>query len=323
MKPYELVAKTIRGENNAGVTPLYGWVDANLSEQISSRFGSVRNFEDFYGFDMAHIFGGPSCYNHEQLEKLRAEGVEITPEVLLSVSMNDPCMSEDYDGVREALSFHKNSRERFCYVQTPGVFECSNDPFGIENQLCYMALYPEELREVYRRRTDWNLKYISNMIELGVHMIHFSDDWGAQSSLLFSPRDWWEMVYPCHKKMVDFAKSYSVFASLHSDGNVSEVLDGIADIGYDLMHPYQESAGMSYQVYLEKYAEKFAILGGLCVQTTVGFGDYTRLESEIRRVFSLLKNKRWIFCTTHFVQEHCSMDELVFAYDLAKKLCCK
>ena len=61
-------------------------------------------------------------------------------------------------------------------------------------------------------------------------------------------------------------------------------------------------------------------MGGICIQSTLGFGDYKRLESEIRRVFSLLKGKRWICCTTHLVQPHCSIEELVFAYDLAYKL---
>ena len=77
---------------------------------------------------------------------------------------------------------------------------------------------------------------------------------------------------------------------------------------------------MSYDLYLNKYADKFAILGGICIQTTLGFGDYDRLEKEIRRVFGLLKGKRWICCTTHFVQDHCSLDELEFAYDLITKL---
>lgn len=77
---------------------------------------------------------------------------------------------------------------------------------------------------------------------------------------------------------------------------------------------------MSYDLYLNKYADKFAILGGICIQTTLGFGDYDRLEKEIRRVFSLLKGKRWICCTTHFVQDHCSLEELEFAYDLITKL---
>ena len=77
---------------------------------------------------------------------------------------------------------------------------------------------------------------------------------------------------------------------------------------------------MSYELYLEKYSDRFAILGGVCVQTAVGILPQAQLEAEIRRVFELLKGKRWICCTTHFVQNHCSMEDLTFAFDLIYRL---
>ncbi|MBR6781174.1 MAG: hypothetical protein IKM24_09210, partial [Clostridia bacterium] len=64
----------------------------------------------------------------------------------------------------------------------------------------------------------------------------------------------------------------------------------------------------------------FALLGGICVQSALGILPQDELEQEIRRVFGLLKNKRWICCTSHFVQKHCTMEDLTFAYDLIYKL---
>jgi len=320
MNSRELVRNTILGKNDTGITPIYGWVFANLEKALTERFGSVQAFEDAYAFDAAHIFGGPQAFNFDEINRLRNAGEEITPEVLLSIPWNDADDEAEYQNVRASLAHHQDARGRFCYMQTPGIFEALNDPFGIEDHLCWMAMYPDELAEVYRRQTDWNLRFIRNTIDLGIDMVHISDDWGAQNSLMFSPQAWREMIYPLHREMVAAAHAGGALASLHSDGNVNSVLDGIVDIGFDLIHPYQETAGMSYDIYLDKYKDSFALLGGLCIQSTLGFGDYARLENEIRRVFSLLKGRRWVFCTTHFVQNHCSIDELVFAYDLALEL---
>ena len=77
---------------------------------------------------------------------------------------------------------------------------------------------------------------------------------------------------------------------------------------------------MPYSLYLEKYADKFALLGGICIQTALGLLPQDKLEAEIRRVFGLLKGTRWVCCTTHFVQKHCSMDDLKFAFDLIYRL---
>ena len=317
MTSTERTKKTILGEG-ADRTPVYGWVSANLSKQITERWGSVAAFEDKYEFDMAHIFGGPGTYDGNVLNGLRADG-EITPDVLVDVPQLSPDNMADYGNIVAALKHHKQ-RDRFCYIQTPGLFEHFNGIFGIENHLCYLAEYPDEIAELYRKQADWNTCFAINCVELGLDMIHISDDWGAQRDLMFSPRMWYEYIFPNMKRVVDAVHDAGSLASLHSDGCVMPVLDGIVDMGFDAMHPFQESAGMSYDVWLEKYSEKFAVLGGLCIQTTLGFGDIPRLESEIRRVFGLLRGKRWMLCTTHFVQDHCSMDELEFAYDLIMKL---
>lgn len=120
MKSYELVAKTIRGEN-PGRTPLYGWVAANLSEQISREFGSVENFEDHYEFDMAHIFGGPACYDDKAIEKIREEEGEVTPEALLSVPLLPVDNMEDYENIKAALEHHRR-REAGSAMCRPTVF---------------------------------------------------------------------------------------------------------------------------------------------------------------------------------------------------------
>jgi len=315
----ELVAATIRGENPKQ-TPVYGWVRANLEKEISEAFGSVENFEDHYKFDMAHIFGGPRLFDKEEINKVREAGVELTPQVALDIPLLPADAKEGYERTIKALEHHQKQRGRFCYVQTPGIFECLNNLFGIENHLCYMALYPDELAEVYKRQAEWNRQFADCMMDLGVDMIHVSDDWGAQNSLMFSYDMWKNLIYPNHKIVCDRVKERGHFLSLHSDGNIQSVLDGIVELGYDVVHPWQESAGMPYDLYLEKYSDKLAILGGICIQTTLGFGDYKHLEHEIRRVFSLLKDKPWICCTTHFVQDHCTIEELTFAFDLVVKL---
>lgn len=323
MTSKELVTKTIRGENHTGVTPMYAWVWENMTEKLTARFGSIQAFHDAYDMDMAMVFGGPTTYNFAEMEALREREGEITPEMLLDMPQNRCDDMKDYADIEAQLKFHGQDRQRFCYVQTNGIFEVLNGVFGIEDHLCWLVMYPDELAEVYRRQTAWNKRYISNIIELGADMVHISDDWGAQTSLMFSPKTWWELIYPRHREMVETIHAAGRFASLHSDGNVMSVLDGIVDLGYDLIHPFQESAGMDYGIYLRDYADAFAIMGGLCIQTTLGFGDNEWVEHELRRVFALLKNKRWVFCTTHLVQAHCSVEELVSAYDLAKELCGK
>ncbi|MGN1347177.1 MAG: uroporphyrinogen decarboxylase family protein [Eubacteriales bacterium] len=319
MNSTERVTNTILGKT-VDRTPIYGWVSANLSNEISAAYGSVAAFEDRYEYDMAHLFAGPGAFRKDLVEQIRRENGELTPDLLVDEEIfRSPDNLDEYRNVSDALAFHKK-RERFCYIQTPGFFEQFNDLFGIENQLLYLAMYPDELAELYRRQADWTIRFAGHCIDLGVDMIHISDDWGAQKDLLFSPKTWYELIYPQMKRVVDYVHSRGCFCSLHSDGCVKKVADGIAELGLDVVHPWQESAGMSYDLYLDRYADQFAILGGICVQSAIGLLPRDELEAEIRRVFHRLKGKRWICCTTHYVQSHCSIADLTFAYDLIYRL---
>lgn len=300
--------------------PVYGWVRENLSDVITQAYGSVEAFEDHYEFDMAHIFGGPYPIRRDVVARLKEENEELTPDLLEEADfLPDVDNMAEYENIRQALAHHKQ-RGRFCYMQTPGFFEHFNKAFGIENHLMYLALYPEEMGRLYSRQADWTIRFADHCIDLGVDMVHLSDDWGAQKNMMFSPKLWWDLIYPNMKRVVDHVHSRGAFCSLHSDGCVMNVADGIAQLGLNVVHPWQENAGMSYETYLERYSDRFAILGGVCVQSALGILPREQLEKEIRRVFGLLRGKRWICCTTHFVQNHCTIEDLTFAYDLIYKL---
>ena len=315
MLPRERVIETINHRKPDRV-PVYGWL-ANLDAKIIEKIGSRTAFEDRYEFDFAHLFGGPGTYDPENEKRLRAQlGRLPEPPEMLDAPMTDPNNMADYQAVIDGIRHHKEQRGRFVYMQTPGFFEAMNGVFGIENHLTYLLLYPDELRELYSRQAEWNKAFAMNCIDLGVDMVHVSDDWGAQSGLMFSPKIWWEMIFPFHKRVTEAVKQRGCYVSVHSDGNVMSVLDGVVELGFDVVHPYQESAGMDYSVYKSSYMDKFTVMGGLDVQTTIGFGKLDFLRSEIERILGMFKDGGLMYCTTHFIQDHCSIEELVFAYDL-------
>jgi uroporphyrinogen decarboxylase len=137
---------------------------------------------------------------------------------------------------------------------------------------------------------------------------------------MFSPKTWREMIYPYHKVTADAVRRRGTFLSLHCDGNFTAVLDGVIELGYQVVHPFQESAGMPLQMFKDRYSDRLVVMGGLDVQTAIGFGKRDFLRSEIERVMRMFADGGLLFCTTHFVQDHCTIDELVFAYDAVYEL---
>jgi uroporphyrinogen decarboxylase len=319
MNSFERVTATIQ-HRPADRMPVYGWTSANLEQPICKAFGSIDNFEDHYEFDMVHLFGGPYPHPRNAIREVYGQATSILPEDYLNMSLNDPNDQSTYQSLIDQIAHQKVKRGRFVYIQTPGIFECLNDVFGIENHLLYLALYPEVLQQVYRRQAKWNHTFAMNCIDLGVDMVHVSDDWGGQRGLLFSPRTWWKLIYPNHEITCQAVLARGIPVSLHTDGNINPVIDGIIKLGYKVVHPWQESAGMSLANFKANYRDIFTVMGGLDVQTTIGFGKIDFLKSEIERIIEMFKDGGLIFCTSHFVQDHCTIEELVTAYDLVYEL---
>ena len=319
MNSRERVLATIQ-HRPADRMPVYGWTEANLEQPIREAFGSVEAFEDHYEFDLVHLFGGPTPHPAAAVRPVEGAAASILPADYLDIPLNDPNDHSRYRDLVRLVAHHQGERGRFVYVQTPGIFECLNDVFGLQNHLLYLAMYPEALQQVYRRQAEWNRAFAMNCIDLGVDMIHVSDDWGWQKGLLFNPRTWWKLIYPNHEITCQAVLARGVPLSMHSDGNINSVIDGVIKLGYQVVHPWQESAGMSLLDFKSSYSRQITAMGGLDVQTTIGFGKIDYLKSEIERVIGMFPDGGLIFCTSHFVQEHCSMEELATAFNLVHEL---
>jgi len=241
-------------------------------------------------------------------------------EAALEAELNDPDDPTIYEPIRREIEHHKERRGRAVFVQTFGVFEAANDFIGLEQNLVAMAEQPQLCRQLYERIARWSARYAENCLELGVDVIHISDDWGMNNAMLFSPKTWWQLVYPAEKIICDAVLKRNGWLSLHSDGYIEPVLDGVVELGIRVFHPCQESAGMKPVAVKQKYFGKLALYGGLDVRTVIGRGlPREKLAEEVRRVVNSLKQGGgFIFCTSHMVQPGTPIDEVIFAYEVAK-----
>lgn len=310
--------------------PMYVWVfnQPGVIDEIVARFGSFEAFCDLLELDMTQAFPGKGPLKRrpkpgsEEAVYDATYGWVYTVEAAVDAELNDPDDPAIYEPIRREIETHKERRGRAVFVQTFGVFETANDFIGLEQNLLAIAEKPELCRKLYERIALWSAKYAENCLELGVDVIHISDDWGMNKAMLFSPKTWWELVYPAEKIICDAVLKRKGRLSLHSDGYIEPVLDGVVKLGIRVFHPCQESAGMDPASVKRNYYGKLALYGGLDVRTVLGRGlSREKLASEVRRVVETLKpGGGFIFCTSHMVQPGTPIDEVIFAYEVAREV---
>lgn len=304
--------------------PIYCWVfgQPGVSDEINERFGSFEAFADHLDLDMIQAFpaGGPCHSGYFPKDKVQQDptfGAVLEVEDALEVPFGEVHAESIYAPIRHAVEVDKGQKGRAVWVQTPGVFEAANGWLGLQNQLMAVALSPDLLARFYGRIADWSCAYIDHCAEIGVDCIHISDDWGMQNGLLFRPEVWHQYIKPATKRIVDQAKAHGLWVSLHSDGDISSILPDVVELGFDVCHPLQESAGVDIGWVKRTLGDRLTMYGGLDVQATLGRLDRDGVANEVRRVMRLVKQGGGaIFCTSHMVQPGTPIDDVLAAYDV-------
>lgn len=311
--------------------PIYVWVfnQPCVIDEIKAKFGSFEAFCDELELDMTQAFpakGLLKCRpapNSDEAIHNATYGFVWTLEAALDAELNDPDDVSIYEPIKAEIVHHKGRFGRAVFfVQTFGVFEAANDFIGLEQNLTEMALRPQLCRQLYERIASWSARYAENCLDLGVDVIHISDDWGMNNAMLFSPKAWWELVYPAEKIICDAVRKRNGWLSLHSDGYITPVLDGVVELGIRVFHPCQESAGINPTKVKRTYFGRLALYGGLDVRTVLRrILSREQLANEVWRVMTQLKSGGgFIFCTSHMVQPGTPINEVEFAYEVALKV---
>lgn len=320
MNSKERVLATLR-HKPADRTPIDCWMyQKYFVENLEAEWGTRDRFWDEFGIDIAQGFvPWPNQLGHK---------VEVHD--LAGMALQDPrdpfwltytAWTDDFAGlnVREAVERYGDRRAVYAHIW--GIVEGTSSFLGIENCWMYLAMEPALMKAWFDRYADWLCSEIDSCIDAGVDVVTLSDDWGSNKRMLFSPALWREMVAPYAARVVRHAKARGVPVNLHSDGHIMDILDDIIAIGYDSMHPVQESAGMDPRTIKEKYGDRITIYGSLDVIDGLLAYDGDALNEYITQRFEIYAlGGGFIFNTGHFVQPDIPPHRLLRAYARVNEL---
>jgi len=181
-------------------------------------------------------------------------------------------------------------------------FQDACSAFGMEHALMTMFLNPDIFRAVIDRITDFYLKaneifYESTKGKLDAVLI--GNDFGSQTGLMVDPDSLREFVFPGTKKLIDQAKSYGLTVMHHSCGSVFPVIQDLADLGADVIHPIQALASEMDAPNLKKhFAGKVAFCGGVDAQNLLVNGKPEEVAGKVTEL-KLLFPTGLIFSPSH------------------------
>jgi uroporphyrinogen decarboxylase len=159
---------------------------------------------------------------------------------------------------------------------------------GFENLMYDLALEEPHLHQLVDMVTTHNETLVTKWLSMGVDVMEFAEDLGAQNASLISPKMFRKWVTPVYKRLMQPCHDAGCYIAFHSDGYIMELIDEFIECGVHIINPQDLCNG------IDNLAKE--VKGRMCIrldidrQTIVPYGSrkdiFDLIEEEVRKLGS-------------------------------------
>lgn len=191
---------------------------------------------------------------------------------------------EVLEGLDVSLSVaHYDSSDRFVLAHS------SVQPFqrvlflrGFANLMMDLADERAELRDLLRLVHAYHVEELRRLTGVAADGIVFKDDWGSQTGLLISPRQWREWFRPLYAEYCDMIHAAGKAAFFHSDGHITAIFPDLIEIGVDAVNA--QLFCMDIEGLARAHRGGITLWGEIDRQHVLAFGGPDEARAAVRRV---------------------------------------
>lgn len=258
----------------------------------------VEEYEEIMHYPLAHISDASELAEYPWPETGWFEYGDLPAQITAIRSKHDYCL----------WSFAANPYETAWYMR------------GFEQFFLDLLESPDIAREILRRVSEFYSLHASNILQAAageIDLYFTADDIAGQQGLLMALPMWEEFIKPCHRQINQAIHQHGVPVIYHSDGAVMDGVDGLVDMGIDVLQALQFDAnGMDAGLLKSRYGEKISFSGGISVQRTLPFATPEEVRTEVReRIRVLGQDGGYLLGPSHVIQGDTPAENIVALFD--------
>ncbi|MBD3305910.1 hypothetical protein GF339_05985 [candidate division KSB3 bacterium] len=161
-------------------------------------------------------------------------------------------------------------------------FEQMQQLHGFEATLIDLHADRPELYRLRDELLEFNLAWIDRWLALEYQGLQLADDWGSQTRLLISPKQWRAFFKPAYAAMFAKIKAAGRDVWFHSDGHILEILPDLVDLGVDVLNC---QASVMNRAELKAYAGRLCFRTDIDRQTVLPYAPPGEVKAYIFRLF--------------------------------------
>jgi len=190
--------------------------------------------------------------------------------------------NEDWSDERMAQACKEaHANGNFAEIFVGHMYENSWQVRGYEAFLMDLLTQREWAEYILDQYCENNLRSAVAAAKAGYDLIRTGDDVANQKALMFQPSLWREVMKPRWAKVIGAAREIKPDVQIwyHSDGNITEIIEELIEIGITILNPVQPECLDPVDVR-KRYGKRLAFDGCVGTQSTFPFGT----TEDMRRV---------------------------------------
>lgn len=199
--------------------------------------------------------------------------------------------------------------------------------WSIETELDWMQFAvdlvdrPEEIEAGARQKTDTAKRKFEKLAEADVDFIHVVNDVAFNSGPFISPSQFSRFVTPHLAEQVRCIRELGVIPFVHSDGNITSILDDYLSLGAACFQSVDPMAGMDIAEVKRRSQNKMALMGNVqCNLLQDGPKEAIR-ESALYCLENASPGGGYIFSTSNTVFPGMPLEHYEYMLEVYREFC--
>jgi uroporphyrinogen decarboxylase len=176
-------------------------------------------------------------------------------------------------------------QEKFVSGGIPNPYKMAWMLRGMDNVLADYLINRDMLEALYDKLYALYTEIAVRMTRGGVDMITITGDIAMQDRIIMGPDTWRAVDRPRLQALLDAcrAENPDILLYIHSDGDVTDLMQDFVDMGFDVVNPLQPEC-VDPAAIKRQWGDRIALHGGISLQRTLPFGTVVEVRQEVEEL---------------------------------------
>jgi uroporphyrinogen decarboxylase len=191
---------------------------------------------------------------------------------------------------------------------------------GYENALMDYLANREVLDAIYDPLFALGTEIAVRATRAGVDMIKVVGDVAMQDRIIMGPKPWREVDKPRWGKLIDACRAVNkgVHFFFHSDGKLTDLMDDLIDVGFDVINPIQPECMDPIEIK-KQWGNRITLHGCISIQQTLPFGTVADVRKEVETLIRQCgRNGGLVLMPSNVIQPDTPLENIIACYETAR-----